>query len=755
MNASLEEPDFLSCSIILTQPIQASRHVRRRDPQLTFAKQLLKDKIAHSGPMAALKPQNNYAAEQAVAKHGSPQLPPAPANGVPRPGPGNKQLPAPHNLYDQQEGNMPALKAPVPGQGLAGPGGRIQPQQPLEAWSPAQANVNPGFGRQISPLDKRDNFPPFQLDEIPEPPSWLSNFIASHLYNLPLTDRDDAILAWFQSLQEDITKLAVRFHAMSPQDLKKKISNADRFRLKLPPVPPKALLRPNKPVPFILPGMDYTEEEIEALGIKDYIKHKSEPEEEEPEETVTVHDHPSVFWGRLLKTAFASTGKTARSDVMDALWFLLDEVSRPPGEKRAAPVARKPDAAAPGFKAEMPGLQPEGQKKKDGPGLKPAQAGPGGKAPLPNLRAPGGDPGGLRRPGQLAAEMLKQVDNAPAAGPGGQRAAGAGKPGPGQLKPKALQAPPKPGIAKKEIGRPGQLLQPQVINGRLEAPPKPKAGGGLLAPGMEEEEILPLVVNGRLAPPQKRKGKHPSDGMPNADSDSMDQELYDAAQGDPYARERQRPLPREIDDELENAIPAKARKEEEEPEVHTNSEQRALLEQLALMQQELAEIQRKLSLGRKLETAPGSDQARNAGSNLKPALAEKAKQHAKVLQAAQDMAAAQPDGRGNKAEVPVKKMPPLQPRKPGQELEKKLSPLQAQKQQQKQKPQADSGDDFEQHIRNAQQAKVKILEKQIQPERLFGMDVRGLGQDADAVPGRVDKRPMMANMVKARPDARK
>ncbi|KAK9894282.1 hypothetical protein P389DRAFT_212769 [Cystobasidium minutum MCA 4210] len=779
MNASLEEPDFLSCSIILTQPVQASRHVPRRAPMLTYAKQLVKEKFAHTGPMPARKPQANYAADQAVAKHH-----PIPALVPPVPGAaaGVQELPRPHVLQAQRDqilfGNGP------------GPG-----QQPL---GNALLQPHRGSVKQDSQIVKRDSFPAFELTEIPDPPDWLTAFTGSQLSNLPLTDKDDAILAWFQSIQDGIIKLAVKFHAMSPKEEKKKISNADRFRLKLPPVAPKGLVRPNKPAPFILPGMDYTEEEIEAMGLKDYIQTKAEPGQIEEEETVTVHDHPSVFWGRLMKTAFKSTAKNVRNDVMDALWLLLDEVSRPPDEIKKPAVVHKAQPLKAGGKAGPGVFLPQDVRKaalnQGGKPLQPAKLGLAREQELPGQkeasdktdnRKPKG-PGLLKRPGHLAAE----APNTPA----GQAANGRGLTNPllplarpGQSKPKALQLPLQAdaGAPGRAQVRPGEGFLPQNANNdRLRPGPGRGAKDADAAKG-----LVPPIVNGRLGSPPKGKAQQlPGFGKEQAqqplqassEEEESDGGVFDDLAADPYARERQRPAQKPKADESEdesdwqwtlnadgsisrakkpksaneNAPGAlvdgrvqrehsdkedtqlrKAAPHEAESDLLADdsvSDEETLLELLALKEQEMAEIQKKIAQRK---------QRKQADAGQKDMTAEK-------KQFLDKDARVNPGQHLLKGAKLNKAQQPLQPKK----ANKLLAPLQPAAP--RKKTPVDSGNEFEQHLRQAQEARRLKLEEQIQPEKLLqALENEQLAQGGEGMAGPGKRRPMMAGMAKARPAA--
>lgn len=777
MNASLEEPDFLSCSIILTQPIQASRHGPRRVPRLSYAKQLLKDKFAHARPMPARKPQANYAADQAVAKFM--QAPPAQGKMAPlRPlqvdAPGLNQLPPP-NVLQAQRDQLLFGNAPHPH---------------LNPLGPAALQAQQGLTKQDSAIVKRDSFPSFDVNEIPEPPTWLTSFTSSHLSNLPLTDRDDAILAWFQSLQEGIVKIAVQVHAMSPQDQKKKISNADRFRLKLPPVPPKALVRPNKQAPLILPGMDYTQEEIEALGLQDYIKIKTKTasSEEEEEETVTVHDHPSVFWGRLMKTAFRSTTKDVRTDVMDALWYLLDEISRPAGEvKKPAAVKKAVPPPPKAMKKGMPGLlrplDVEAPMKQPGNPLQPAKAGPGfgqkvlSPKKLSNAEVVNGGaakaPGLLRRPGHLAADSPDMTIDKEAKGPGVKKPLAA-MAAPGNSKPKPLQPLLKPdaraGPGKNGLQvQPGNGFLPPIVKGRLGSPPG--SGSKDLTDALPVGGDAPAVVNGQLAgqPARKAKPLVPKKIVDTqADTPDVSENPLGSLEADPYSRERQRPIAKVqaeddgdaydqqyvlnvdgtisrlkesllvdeagdvvnengISDEVKPPMPLEQSQDEE-----GTFEDENLMELLALKQQEMVEIQKQIAQRKQRKQTVGKQKLRPANEFV-------------------------PRGPGQKSNEDLLKGPKVakakSPLKP-LAVKNQFVPLQAAEAHRKSPDGA--GNEFEQHIRIAQQAKVIKLEEQVQPEKLLeDLEEENLAHDGVFLnAARGNNRPMMAGMAKARPVAR-
>lgn len=767
MNASLEEPDFLSCSITLTQPVQASRHRARRAPKLSFAKYLLKEKIARTGPMAARKPQNNYAADQAVAKHAiHPLVPAARANmGL---GQGLKQLPPPHVLRAHHD-QLPLLEA--------GPEAVVEGDLQRLNGQFGGSQDNPGVRLQPKAVVKKDSFPPFVLEDIPHPPHWLSTFISSQMANLPLTDSDDAILAWFQSLEHGIVKIAVKMHAMSPRQEKKKISNADRFRLKLPPVPPKALIRPNKPAPFILPGMDYTEEEIEALGLQNYIKTASEPEEEE-EETVTIYDSPSIFWGRVMKTAFASTAKTVRRDVMDALWFILDTVSRPdsPEKKPVKPLKPKPAGKENG----KPNTPLEDSQK-------PVKATDQQQAFL--------------RPGQLAAGQValsgpKLKDTVKADRSSGKERGPAKQQIPILQPKKLLDTSP----AGHEMDQAGGPFMPKVINGQLGGPPVFEEGsGGILH---QKIEGVPKVVDGRLGPPPTHKDKpvthdaapgkaqqalidfskltaddkEPSHGQGEEEEDL---EGIPDDEDDPYARERQRSIQKANnllgaesrgDLEAEDAIPPRAENDHSEALAgYDLDDEQSLLKLLALKQQELADLRRKLASGQKPKrpqpnNADTGKLVQNKESKDRPA-AEKPfaplnplkPQKQKQAQLGKKDTQSIPKGEEG---VAGKLVRPLQPMKPIQGQPRKLqdgqvrvAPLQPAAHHVKD---VETGDVFEQHIRKASKAKVKKLEEQIQPEKLLDLlEKESFARGGGGLLVSSNNKLMMAGMAKARPDARK
>lgn len=777
MNASLVEPDFLSCSIILTQPVQASRHKVRRTPQLTFAKQLIKDKLARTGPMAARRPKNNYAADQAVAKHPPHRFDPLPgAQGYPGIGPGAKQIP-PQNLVQGQRGQLPPLQA------------RLEPllnnrmQPPKMPGQLGQANNKPDERPRPKLVPKRNSFPPFELEEMPEPPHWLTAYTTSQLFNLPLTDSDDAILGWFQSIENGIVKLGVRFHAMAPQEQKKKISNADRFRLKLPPVPPKKLVRPNKPAPFILPGMDYTEEEIEALGLQNYIKTHAEPEEEQ-EEIVTIHDTPSVFWGRLMRSAFSSTAKTVRKDVMDALWFLLDTLSKPieDGKKHVTPP--RPLRAKPDKK-----LEEQNQFLEKGDSKIKAAA----KAEKQNA---------FLRPGQMAA----------------QKAAEKGS----DTVPKARDYRPQAPLRPKGNGgvfiKQGADKMPGAADGRLQAP------GAI---GDSDTQAKIALIDNILA---KAEGKIPSKAQLNLFGDRA---TTPEEADDPYARERQRPgQPANVqagelheaetsEDGEENLSPDPSEmKIDEEDDSQSSStdedSEDSLLKLLAFKQRELADLRKQLLLEHKRKMSkpkspgagPGAKAKGPGNKPLQPLKATKQEKKAEdvlfprlkdagppeALKAAKNVFLPQEDKQAKPKLVPLMPgkpaMKPLQALKAqnqpqnnenvflaydkkaapvkalqaaknaflqpgGRQPKPKLVPLIPGVPRQPPKFEEEVSDVFEEHIRQAQKVKVKKLEEQVQPERLLeDLEENVFLRKPDDSPGHANNKLMMAGMVKARPAAR-
>lgn len=400
MEKSLEEPDYLVCSTILTQPATQPRRKPPREPQLSFAKQLMK-KTEKARPMAALRPQADYAADKAVMKeHTHPKNPAVDIAEL-------MKRPYIAQMLGQQ-GQQPILPKGLPGDLAARAVGLADAKGINPALGRAQA-PNPAMGGAKDPHleamqrfadsqkekaalladrnrpGRRDGLALFTSDELPEPPNWLLSLVSAHLVTLPLSTEDHVILSWFQTLQDAFVRIATRYKALAAEEPKKKISNAERFRLKLPPVPPKALVRPNQPAPFILPGMDYTDEEVEAMGLQDYLK----PSRYSEDEVITVKNDATTFWGRLVKVVLESNPSTIRTDVMEALWLLLDKASQPASERQArrgygpGPAAR----GAPGVKA----------------GNNPADGKAGGakaKAPVVHMKAPG-DParrGGFKQP---------------------------------------------------------------------------------------------------------------------------------------------------------------------------------------------------------------------------------------------------------------------------------------------------------------------------------------------------------------------
>lgn len=322
LNASLTEPDYLTCSITKTTTYKTPRHHPQRPPTLTFARTIDKLRVKHQ-PMAAIKPQNEYAAEDPVrqikAKSGAQQVRPAPQQEGALLGVTNLQdlLPKDKATWDKPKGQLPLAVPPNPFINQDRRGGPLAPE-------PAKAKT--------APLD--DTLASFDPSHLPSPPSWLVGFVGQNIRSLPLSTKDDALLGWFRQLKEPILRASrlrnTQGMSLLQQAKEKRRTNADRFRLDLPPLPPKGLKRPFVPNPFRIPGIEYTEEEIEAMGWNDdkkkADKEKAALAEFGKEDTSTG----GQIWTKIIKEAIMTTlpASSLRPDVMEALWLLLDIVAQ-------------------------------------------------------------------------------------------------------------------------------------------------------------------------------------------------------------------------------------------------------------------------------------------------------------------------------------------------------------------------------------------------------------------------------------------
>lgn len=269
MNQSLAEPDYLTCSLTLSAPLKSLPR-KKRTP--TIANKRLSQRGRFKvQPMAARINHFNPAAE-----------------GIRRPDIGQG---------DRRAAALQQLQL-----------GRAQ----------YDSNDVRAGGQEVEA-----NMAIFNPSLLPDPPLWIARFISSQLKTLPFSTEDDALLAWVRSLKEPFLKAA---RAVKPKsslaERKKKMTNAERFRLQLPPVAPKAMReRANKPAPFRIPGIEYSEEEIAAMGWEDDKKKMYGVDES------VLKD--SRVWLSVLLAAMESrkTAEAIRKDVLEAIWQLLDFVA--------------------------------------------------------------------------------------------------------------------------------------------------------------------------------------------------------------------------------------------------------------------------------------------------------------------------------------------------------------------------------------------------------------------------------------------
>lgn len=162
----------------------------------------------------------------------------------------------------------------------------------------------------------------FNPSLLPDPPMWIARFVSGHLKTLPLSTEDDDLLAWVRSLKDRFLRAAREVKPRTAAAEKKKMTNAERFRLQLPPVAPPAIRnRPNKPAPFRMPGIEYSKEEIDAMGWA-----QTPPGFESIDEQTQSH---SKVWLSVLLAAMDSEKKAEaiRKDVLESIWQLLDFVA--------------------------------------------------------------------------------------------------------------------------------------------------------------------------------------------------------------------------------------------------------------------------------------------------------------------------------------------------------------------------------------------------------------------------------------------
>ena len=325
MNQSLAEPDYLSCSITRTAPLR-SIPKQKRSPALAQAR-LNQRGLLRLQPMAARVNQFNPAAE-----------------GIRRPDIGDL-------LY--RDANMHKVI------GADGHAGEHQAESDMAIFNPSL---------------------------LPDPPVWIARFISNHLKTLPYSTEDDAVLTWLRTLKEPFLRAARKSKPHTPAGKRKeKMTNAERFRLQLPPVAPKEIReRPNKPAPFRIPGIEYTDEEMAAMGWKE-----ESDAVRDVESAATVE---SRVWLSVLLAAMTSekSAEAIRKDVLEAVWQLLDfvadaqEVARKGAEqKRANAKAAKAKAKA---KAGAAPMQLNNAKDAIEPAQRPMDVKAGLKAALPQVK---------------------------------------------------------------------------------------------------------------------------------------------------------------------------------------------------------------------------------------------------------------------------------------------------------------------------------------------------------------------------------
>lgn len=268
MNSSLTVPDYLTCKVTLTTSIKTLKR-QKRSPVLT-AGRLSERRQSRLQPMAARVNQFNPAAE-----------------GIRRPDIGENRA-------------------------KPDPAARMVPGQPEYD----SGNVRAG-GQEVE-----KNMAVFNPSLLPDPPLWIARFISGHLKTLPFSTEDDALLAWLRTLKDPFLRAARQVKPRSAHVQKKKMTNAERFRLQLPPVAPKAIReRANKPAPFRIPGIEYSDEEIAAMGWQ-HQDHDGEVVDD-----LTIGD--SRIWLSVLLAAMDSQKKAEdiRKDVLESIWQLLDFVA--------------------------------------------------------------------------------------------------------------------------------------------------------------------------------------------------------------------------------------------------------------------------------------------------------------------------------------------------------------------------------------------------------------------------------------------
>lgn len=173
--------------------------------------------------------------------------------------------------------------------------------------------------------------PTVDASKLPQPPSWLTTYLSNNLGRLSLSADDESILEWLKGLESAIVKTVTVPKIETEADRRRKKSNAERFRLNLPPIVPADLKQKNKRKPTRAFADDYTDEELEALGWDDL-----KPVRNEPDMGSALTDGPSgsaIVWIQILRECITFKGKTKsmRADVMEAVWLLLDHSTRASG----------------------------------------------------------------------------------------------------------------------------------------------------------------------------------------------------------------------------------------------------------------------------------------------------------------------------------------------------------------------------------------------------------------------------------------
>lgn len=303
----MSEPDYLLCGITVAAPLRQQRRSLRTNPVLSYARVLLdkQSKLHKFHPMAAEHRQIRYAVDD---------------------------KPSSERVFVPQKKGPIALLPRGAGQAVLRPDSSEVREAPIPALGKSMFTpIDHSAEMQAALLDLESPLKRVIVSQLPEPPTWLLQYMRANLRRLPSSVTEKAIIAWVRTMKDRfMMSTTIPRHKVEIEKQRKR-TNADRFRLDLPPIRPADLEHANKQKELRMYASEYTDEELEALGWDDLSSRTKKPTDPSIGEALKGGaGTPSIIWMKILKPVYSTSDEAefVRADVIEALWTLLDQLAR-------------------------------------------------------------------------------------------------------------------------------------------------------------------------------------------------------------------------------------------------------------------------------------------------------------------------------------------------------------------------------------------------------------------------------------------